>query len=145
MFVQCSALQDNSAVRSVSVTRQAEGLAATQLRAQAPAFAPGGNHRHSHLRYFPQTCISPLFSGPNSCGWICVRVHTRQDSFDHPPGCPWWMLPVEDILGQRAGAVGAMKEKIPQQWGSGSSKPCLVLREDNKLKTSSLKKKTTHK
>jgi hypothetical protein len=55
------------------------------------------------------------------------------------------MLPVEDILGQRAGAVGAMKEKIPQQWGSGASKPCLVLREDNQLKKSSLKKKRTHK
>lgn len=141
MFVQCSALQDNSAIRSVSVTRQAEGQQPLNSGRRLLLLPPGWNHRPSHPHYFLQTCISPLCFGPNSYGWICVRMHTRQDSFDHPPGCPCWMLLVEDILGPRAGAVGAIKEKIPQQWGSGSSKPCLVLREDNKLKTSSLKKK----
>ena len=102
MFVQCSALQDNSAVRSISVTRQAEGLAATQLRVQAPAFAPGGNHRHSHLRYFLQTCIFPLVFWTQLV-WLdlCQGAHTA--------GCLWlstWLPLVDAPSGRHSRTEG---------------------------------------
>ena len=78
MFVQCSGLQDNTAIRSNIVTRQAEGLTPTQLQSAGSWLCRLGETTGTitctiHCRLV----FSPLFFGPNSDRWICVRMRTR--------------------------------------------------------------------
>lgn len=92
MFVQYSALQDNNAIRSVSETRQAEGLTATQLRVQALAFAAWVKSQAQSPALFPTDLhFPPCFLDPTrTAGSVSGCTYSRILLIIHlaaPAGC----------------------------------------------------------